>query len=329
MQTARSTRTAASALSIGLALFGCAHTATIEQQQKDLAEQLADKALGEADVPAGWETAKSVDALAEDLAQELIETRRDDPKGLIAIVPPTDSSGRSTDFGIALANSLSHALFQRGAELVERQKIQHAYEELNLNIGAEFDENARVQWGAFVGARAILITEIRPNTDTVGVSLRLVETETGHYVGSAITTSTLDDNLRAMLTPRALSGKVILGELILRIAETKSIGEAWDDPAFGTADPYVLMKVGTQAIRWPVQQDTTTPTWKEEHLIAFQSGMPVEIYVVDADALSHDSIGTVTLEKGWKEEDLLAGRVNLAFGQVEEFQLKLVALPEK
>jgi len=91
-----------------------------------------------------------------------------------------------TDMGELLASEVIATLKENGTyQVVERQRLILALEELNLGSSSLADEATRLKIGHIVGARFMVFGSYLVLGDMMRLDLRLVEVETGAVVKAA------------------------------------------------------------------------------------------------------------------------------------------------
>jgi len=106
----------------------------------------------------------------------------------VAVWDPEDvSSGDAGEQGIGevLALRIVEAARARGLDVVERQKLLLAVEELRLGSSALADESTRLRLGRITGARRMVFGGYMAVGNRVRMDLRLVDVETGKVLRTA------------------------------------------------------------------------------------------------------------------------------------------------
>jgi len=106
----------------------------------------------------------------------------------VAVWDPEDvSSGAAEEQGIGevLALRIVEAARARGLDVVERQKLLLAVEELRLGSSALADESTRLRLGRITGARRMVFGGYMAVGNRVRMDLRLVDVETGKVLRTA------------------------------------------------------------------------------------------------------------------------------------------------
>jgi TolB-like protein len=99
-----------------------------------------------------------------------------------------------TDMGELLASEVIETLKEAGTyQVVERQRLILALEELNLGSSALADDATRLKIGRIVGARFMVFGSYFVLGDVMRLDLRLVEVETGAIVKAAEKTTAAGD----------------------------------------------------------------------------------------------------------------------------------------
>lgn len=105
---------------------------------------------------------------------------------------PNEAIG--TDMGELLASEVIATLKEAGTfEVVERQRLILALEELNLGSSSLADNATRLKIGHIVGARFMVFGSYLVLGDMMRLDLRLVEVETGSVVKAAEKTAAAGD----------------------------------------------------------------------------------------------------------------------------------------
>lgn len=105
---------------------------------------------------------------------------------------PNEAIG--TDMGELLASEVIETLKEAGTfEVVERQRLILALEELNLGSSSLADNATRLKIGHIVGARFMVFGSYLVLGDMMRLDLRLVEVETGSVVKAAEKTAAAGD----------------------------------------------------------------------------------------------------------------------------------------
>ena len=98
------------------------------------------------------------------------------------------------DMGELLAATVIETLKESGAfQVVERERLILALEELNRGSSALVDESTRLKIGRIMGARFMVFGGYFVLGDMMRLDLRLVEVETGSIVKAAQKTATAGD----------------------------------------------------------------------------------------------------------------------------------------
>jgi hypothetical protein len=106
----------------------------------------------------------------------------------VAVWDPEDvSPGAAGEQGIGevLALRIVEAARARGLDVVERQKLLLAVEELRLGSSALADESTRLRLGRITGARQMVFGGYMAVGNRVRMDLRLVDVETGKVLRTA------------------------------------------------------------------------------------------------------------------------------------------------
>ncbi len=93
------------------------------------------------------------------------------------------SASQRTDLGALLSGQIIETIQQKGGyEIVERERLLLALEELRLGSSSLADESTRLRLGRLVGARYMIFGGYQVIGGSMRIDLRLVEVETGRIV---------------------------------------------------------------------------------------------------------------------------------------------------
>lgn len=113
-------------------------------------------------------------------------TRHGDAVAVWDLENLTPSQPGMVDLGEALAAKIIEAIKQaEKLQVVERQRLLLALEELNLGSSALVDQETRLQVGKMVGARLMIFGAYQQVGDTMRLDVRLVEVKTGKVIRAA------------------------------------------------------------------------------------------------------------------------------------------------
>ena len=112
-----------------------------------------------------------------------------------------------------LSTTIIETLKEKGGyEIIERQKLLLALEELNLGSSALASETSRLEVGRIIGAELMVFGGYQLVANQLRIDLRLVEVETGAIVQTAEQTSSAADISGWLQAAEAAAMKLIGGE---------------------------------------------------------------------------------------------------------------------
>lgn len=191
-------------------------------------------------------------------------------KKTIAVVDFTDLQGRVNELGRFLAEEISGNLTSQsqGFDVLDRNHMKRILEEQKLSLSGLMDPRAIKKIGKLAGTDIIVTGTITPFGDSIRVSCKAIDTETGKVTGSArgdiAKTATISDLLKLGVggdaTPVAAVDRPVNrnDDTVVPVAERKKVaaGEiTWD---FETGDLRGWHISGTAFNNQPTYGDNPT-----------------------------------------------------------------------
>jgi hypothetical protein len=144
---------------------------------------------------------KSLSDGIDDLATKLARSYGSGAKGRVAIVPLRALAGSENLLGTYIAEILTNSFFEAGyRDMVERQMLDRAIQELKLNLTGMIDPESAKKIGKFLNADFVVGGTMTEFTGEVSVICRMFAVQTGEVVAVATTKIVKDDSVKSMLT---------------------------------------------------------------------------------------------------------------------------------
>lgn len=151
--------------------------------------------------PSSASAQKSLSDGVDDLATKLAKSYGDGAKGRVAIVPLRELGGSENLLGTYIAETLTNSFFEAGyRDMVERQMLDRAMQELKLNFTGMIDPESAKKIGKFLNADFVVGGTMTEFTGEVSVICRMFAVQTGEVVAVATTKIVKDDSVKSMLT---------------------------------------------------------------------------------------------------------------------------------
>jgi flagellar FlgO protein len=164
--------------------------------------------------------ADGVDELAAKLAKSYGEGKR----GKVAIVPLRELGGGENLLGTYIADTLTSRFFDVGyREMVERQMLDRALQELKLSLTGMIDADSAKKIGKFLHADLVVGGTMTDLGGEVSVNCRMFAVETGQVAAVATTKIVKDDTVKSMWAKKAAAGG--RGQSEAPVAEPEPAGE--------------------------------------------------------------------------------------------------------
>jgi flagellar FlgO protein len=175
--------------------------------------------------PPSWAQKSLADGVDE-LAAKLAKSYGEGKRGKVAIVPLRELGGGENLLGTYIAETLTNSFFDVGyREIVERQMLDRALQELKLSLTGMIDADSAKKIGKFLHADLVVGGTMTDLAGEVSVNCRMFAVETGQVVAVATTKIVKDDSVKSMLakSKAAVGGS---GETRAPAAEPEPVGEA-------------------------------------------------------------------------------------------------------
>ncbi len=120
------------------------------------------------------------------LIQQLTQTASDLENRQVAVADFTDASGQKTELTAFLTNKFIDRLTKTGkVRLVERNRLDAVMKELNLSMTGYIDERSEKLLGKMLGAGGLMTGTVTDLGESLDVTVRLIQTETGEVLAAA------------------------------------------------------------------------------------------------------------------------------------------------
>ncbi|MCI0531662.1 MAG: CsgG/HfaB family protein [candidate division Zixibacteria bacterium] len=145
--------------------------------------------------------AQKVDELSQQIYESVLELQNKK----IAVLPLYTLTGRSTEFGLFIADKLTNALFKYKDkfEVVDRMHLKQILKEQKLGQSGEIDPATAQQLGKVLGAGAIVAGSYTDLGSDVDVTIRVLSTEQGKVVAVASVQFIKDASIERLLGNQA------------------------------------------------------------------------------------------------------------------------------
>ena len=142
-----------------------------------------------------------------DLAYQLVDTKK------IAVYRFTVPNQSHTLLSWTLQEAVLTALaVYPEIEVVERKQLDQVIDELKLSHTGLIDEDSAKEVGKILGVDAIIIGSITDLGSRIDLDMRLIETETGRLINSAIGSLVKDSTIASLLATEAFSSGFALDQ---------------------------------------------------------------------------------------------------------------------
>lgn len=155
--------------------------------------------------PSGAQAQKSLSDGVDELAAKLAKSFGEAKKGRVAILPLRELAAGENLLGAYIAETLTSSFFEVGyRDIVERQMLDRAIQELKLTLTGIIDSESAKKIGKFLHADFVVGGSMTELTGEVSVNCRMFAVETGEVVAVATTKIVKDDSVKAMLAKSIL-----------------------------------------------------------------------------------------------------------------------------
>jgi TolB-like protein len=126
---------------------------------------------------------QEVKSISRSVADKLTEAHR----LTLAVLDFTDIQGAPSPLGKFLAQEVSAALsnFDEGFRVVDRNQLQDIIEKNKLSASSLADPGTTKRFTEIVGTDALLVGTVTPLTDSVRLSVKLIDCGTANVIGAA------------------------------------------------------------------------------------------------------------------------------------------------
>lgn len=253
-----------------LIVVGCAHTDKHKTQQKE--------AFGK------------FEELAEELAEQYVETTSARKKEIIAVLCALRNRVQCNTMGSVFADKLTSELFKKGRKVIDRPRVRQLLKEQKFEQRKIYNNSTVMKIGRLLGAEVLGLGDITKVGHKIVISYRFVEPETGTVVGLA-EVDISERKAKTLFQPKSQIYRITKVYLKLKRRE-------WDISST-LADPRVYMQFFGKTIRLPHRSDTREASWSfdrnsSQTLFTFSNNKKREIYISvwDEDAMSDDCAGS-------------------------------------
>ena len=150
-------------------------------------------------LPAQGQTAAEIDMHMANLATQLTTRINGTPGWRVAVVPFTVGSGLSNDMSEYMVRTLTtHLVKHSNVDIVERQLLSAAMNEMKLQTSGAFDRASMVELGKLLGANAVITGSATPFQDALSIHAVVLDVQKGLNVGAG--------SVRLQRDPRTASG---------------------------------------------------------------------------------------------------------------------------
>jgi TolB-like protein len=151
---------------------------------------------------------KSLSDGVDELATKLAKSYGEGKRGKVAIVPLRELGGGENLLGTYIAETLTSSFFDAGyRDIVERQMLDRALQELKLSLTGMIDADSAKKIGKFLHADLVVGGTMTDLAGEVSVNCRMFAVETGQVVAVATTKMVKDENVNKMWAAAAGGGK--------------------------------------------------------------------------------------------------------------------------
>lgn len=123
---------------------------------------------------------------AEEATNLLLNSGTIDSKARVAVIDFVELSGNTSDFDRYIVEEFINNLASRRVNLVDRRLLGKVLDELKLNNTDLFNPRFSMKFGELTGARFILTGTTIDVGSSVRINARLIETETGRIMATAV-----------------------------------------------------------------------------------------------------------------------------------------------
>lgn len=136
-------------------------------------------------LPAHGQTAGEIDMHMANLANQLTARINGTPGWRVAVVPFATGSGLSSDMSDYMVRTLTtHLVNRSNVDIVERQLLSAAMNEMKLQQSGAFDRASMVELGKLLGANAVITGSATPFQDVVSIHAVVLDVQKGLNVGA-------------------------------------------------------------------------------------------------------------------------------------------------
>ena len=174
--------------------------------------------------------AQDMDTELSSLAEKLATPIKDKAKKKVAVIDFTDLQGGSSELGKYIAEELTVDLVmgKREFSVMDRANLKKILAEHKLTATGLIDPENAKKLGQFAGLDAIILGTIIPKSQTIGLTAKIIATDTAEIVGAAKATFKSDETVQNLLSKPAAETPVIGGGEEKK-AEEKAIVKSFGD----------------------------------------------------------------------------------------------------
>lgn len=265
-----------------------------------------------------------------DLAKQYNKTKRGETSGRVAVLVPTDRTGRYSRITTLISDGVTDELLRLGIAVIEHSRKQQIIEELQAQQSDIYRKENTAKIGELLGARVIGVGVLDEVGSKIVVSYRFLDTEKSDILATAAA-PIAKDIADIFYGEEKLTGVYFVSRVSVVVAERKLDGYPWD--AMGgedeKPDPVVTITIGKNRPIQGIKRNTFEAFWEwkdndPKTLISYDSRDPVTIIVYDKDLWEDDLIGKFEFEHGLPQSQLDSGVIVVGpFGAVKELRIQL------
>lgn len=250
-----------------------------------------------------------------------------DKTNILAVSCLAENRSSRARFCEDVSDRLGRALFIKGANVVESEKVERLIAEQRRQTATWFDENRTVSMGRLLGASQMGIGNFAEAGDHITLSFKFIDVETG-LMASVAEAQILSETVSRLFPENQDGDTFRVVAVDLEIEPTKADGLLWDATGVEEApDVSLTLRFGKNKVMMFQAQDTLTHQWTpqgtNEAVFVYDSRDPVSVVVLDRDVMFDDPVAELRLEHGIPIADVRNGQFQPApFGRVKSLVVR-------